>query len=214
MRRFPPPNPVSLTALVGGDERVREAIGRAIRVALDQLEHYTQGPIAAIIRPRLRASLSPQSSNTIPAALSMARSRRNYTRTLSFFNDHRAGQRHRPAVQRAEPLRSQQFGHCHLSIRVDLQNCGIGYEINDRESGAPENQGLHAGIPRRIQPPEPTIRGTRRTGSSGKKAGRDRRATVDADRQGDAFPGPRYGGAPEAWADFGIRRRACCTGSV
>ncbi|MGB8063563.1 MAG: relaxase domain-containing protein, partial [Candidatus Sulfotelmatobacter sp.] len=39
------PKSVSLTALVGGDERVREAHRESVRVALDQLERYTQARI-------------------------------------------------------------------------------------------------------------------------------------------------------------------------
>src|ERR1700753_516554 len=36
---------VSLTALVGGDDRVREAHRDSVRIALEQLEHYTQARI-------------------------------------------------------------------------------------------------------------------------------------------------------------------------
>src|SRR3984893_15295634 len=39
------PKSVSLTALVGGDERVREAHRESVRIALEQLEHYTQARI-------------------------------------------------------------------------------------------------------------------------------------------------------------------------
>jgi conjugative relaxase-like TrwC/TraI family protein len=42
---FSAPKSVSLTALVGGDERVRQAHRESVRVALDQLEHYTQARI-------------------------------------------------------------------------------------------------------------------------------------------------------------------------
>src|SRR5258707_14825318 len=42
---FSAPKSVSLTALVGGDERVREAHRDSVRVALDQLEDYTQARI-------------------------------------------------------------------------------------------------------------------------------------------------------------------------
>src|ERR1700693_3972873 len=42
---FSAPKSVSLTALVGGDERVREAHRESVRVALDQLEQYTQARI-------------------------------------------------------------------------------------------------------------------------------------------------------------------------
>src|ERR1700745_3301294 len=39
---FSAPKSVSLTALVGGDDRVREAHRESVRTALEQLEHYTQ----------------------------------------------------------------------------------------------------------------------------------------------------------------------------
>ena len=42
---FSAPKSVSLTALVGGDERVREAHRESVHVALDELEHYTQARI-------------------------------------------------------------------------------------------------------------------------------------------------------------------------
>ena len=42
---FSAPKSVSLTALVGGDERVREAHREAVHAALDQLENYTQARI-------------------------------------------------------------------------------------------------------------------------------------------------------------------------
>jgi conjugative relaxase-like TrwC/TraI family protein len=38
---FSAPKSVSLTALVGGDYRVREAHREAVRTALEHLEHYT-----------------------------------------------------------------------------------------------------------------------------------------------------------------------------
>jgi conjugative relaxase-like TrwC/TraI family protein len=42
---FSAPKSVSLTALVGGDERVREAHRESVRVAFDQLERYTTRPV-------------------------------------------------------------------------------------------------------------------------------------------------------------------------
>src|SRR6202453_4829905 len=42
---FSAPKSVSLTALVGGDERVREAHRESVRVALTELEKYTQARI-------------------------------------------------------------------------------------------------------------------------------------------------------------------------
>ena len=42
---FSAPKSVSLTALVGGDHRIREAHRESVRIALDELERYTQARI-------------------------------------------------------------------------------------------------------------------------------------------------------------------------
>jgi conjugative relaxase-like TrwC/TraI family protein len=42
---FSAPKSVSLTALVGGDDRIREAHRDSVRIALEQLEHYTQARV-------------------------------------------------------------------------------------------------------------------------------------------------------------------------
>jgi len=42
---------VSLTALLGGDERVREAHCESVRVALSELERYTQARIGNVRAP-------------------------------------------------------------------------------------------------------------------------------------------------------------------
>ncbi len=48
---FSAPKSVSLTALVGGDDRVREAHRESGRVALAELERYTQAPISNVHAP-------------------------------------------------------------------------------------------------------------------------------------------------------------------
>jgi conjugative relaxase-like TrwC/TraI family protein len=48
---FSAPKSVSLTALVGGDERVREAHRESVRVAMQELEHYTQARTGNIHAP-------------------------------------------------------------------------------------------------------------------------------------------------------------------
>ena len=50
MRPFPHQS-VSLTALVGGDDRVREAHREAVNAALNELERYTQARIGGEIIP-------------------------------------------------------------------------------------------------------------------------------------------------------------------
>jgi conjugative relaxase-like TrwC/TraI family protein len=48
---FSAPKSVSLTALVGGDDRVREAHRESVRVALQELERYTQARIGNVHAP-------------------------------------------------------------------------------------------------------------------------------------------------------------------
>src|SRR5580700_803601 len=48
---FSAPKSVSLTALVGGDERVRAAHRESVRVALQELERYTQARIGNVHAP-------------------------------------------------------------------------------------------------------------------------------------------------------------------
>jgi conjugative relaxase-like TrwC/TraI family protein len=50
---FSAPKSVSLTALVGGDDRVREAHRESVRVALGELEQYTQARIGNVHAPEM-----------------------------------------------------------------------------------------------------------------------------------------------------------------
>jgi ATP-dependent exoDNAse (exonuclease V) alpha subunit len=52
---FSAPKSVSLTALVGGDDRVRDAHRESVRVALEQLEQYTQARIGGNYAPESTA---------------------------------------------------------------------------------------------------------------------------------------------------------------
>src|ERR1700678_3530201 len=52
---FSAPKSVSLTALVGGDNRVREAHRESVRIALENLEHYTLARIGGNHPPEATA---------------------------------------------------------------------------------------------------------------------------------------------------------------
>ena len=74
---FSAPKSVSLTALVGGDERVREAHRESVRVALTELEKYTQAHIGNAMRRRQLANSLQLPSSTIPRVLWTATPRRS-----------------------------------------------------------------------------------------------------------------------------------------
>ena len=54
---FSAPKSVSLTALVGGDDRVREAHRESVRVALSELERYAQARIGNVHAPETTGKL-------------------------------------------------------------------------------------------------------------------------------------------------------------
>jgi hypothetical protein len=80
---FSAPKSVSLTALVGGDELVREAHRQAVTTALTELERYTQARIGGNRAAETTGGSSPQNSSTTPRVPSMAMPRLNSTLTPS-----------------------------------------------------------------------------------------------------------------------------------
>src|SRR5271169_1542919 len=168
---FSAPKSVSLTALVGGDERVREAHRESVRVALDQLEHYTQA--------RIGGNHSPETTGKFIAAKfehDTARPVDGYvapqlhTHTVIFNVTERDSGQPR-AIQPHSFFASQQFATAIYQSELTYKVRQLGYEITTGRSGAPEIKGytqdyLDASSPRSQQ-----IRDyLERTGRSGKEA--------------------------------------------
>ena len=86
---FSAPKSVSLTALVGGDDRVRQAHREAVNVALDELERYTQARIGGNHAAQTTGRFMPQSSSTIPLGPLMAMPLLNCTHMRSFLTSRR-----------------------------------------------------------------------------------------------------------------------------
>ncbi len=80
---FSAPKSVSLTAFVGGDERVREAHRESVRTALRELERYTQARIGNVHAPETTGKLLLPLLNTIPHVQLMATPPRSFTPMLS-----------------------------------------------------------------------------------------------------------------------------------
>ena len=85
---FNAPKEVSLTALVGGDLRVREAHRAAVKAALDAGEMYTQARGGGSVRRSPRASGLSRSLNTTQLAPSGRMKARtpHFTRRLTFIH--------------------------------------------------------------------------------------------------------------------------------
>jgi conjugative relaxase-like TrwC/TraI family protein len=200
---FSAPKSVSLTALVGGDERVREAHRESVRVALDQLEHYTQA--------RIGGNHPPQTTGRFIAAKfehDTARPVEGYvapqlhTHAVVFNITERDNGQPR-AIQPQSLFASQQFATAIYQSELTYRLRQFGYEITSGRSGAPEIKGytqeyLDASSPRSQQ-----IRDyLERTGRSGKEAA-EIAAHSTRDRKEIHSPGEVMAAHRKLAADFG-----------
>lgn len=139
---FSAPKSVSLTALVGGDDRVRDAHRQAVNVALDELERYTQA--------RLGGNSPAETTGQFAAAKfehDTARPVDGYaapqlhTHTVIFnVTERENGQTH--ALQERGLFKSQQFATAVYQSELTYRLRNLGYEIEAGRSGAPEIKGF------------------------------------------------------------------------
>jgi conjugative relaxase-like TrwC/TraI family protein len=168
---FSAPKSVSLTALVGGDDRVREAHRESVRVALDQLEHYTQARIGGNHPPEttgrfIAAKFEHDTARPVDGYVAP----QLHTHVVIFNMTERADGVTR-ALQERSLFQSQQFATAIYQSELTYRVRQLGYEITAGRSGAPEIKGytqeyLDASSPRSHQIREYL----ERTGRSGKEA--------------------------------------------
>src|ERR1700677_4459501 len=153
---FSAPKSVSLTALVGGDDRVREAHRQAVTTALTELERYTQA--------RIGGNRAAETTGEFVAAKfehDTARPVGGYaapqlhTHAVIFNMTERADGSTR-AVQPQSYFDSQQFATAVYQSELMYRLSQLGYEITPGRSGAPEIKGytqeyLDASSPRSQQ---------------------------------------------------------------
>ncbi len=153
---FSAPKSVSLTALVGGDDRVREAHREAVNVALNELERYTQA--------RIGGNSPAETTGKFAAAKfehDTARPVDGYaapqlhTHVVVFNMTERDNGRMR-ALQPHALFESQQFATAVYQSHLTYKLHDLGYEIEAGKSGAPDVKGytaayLEASSPRRQQ---------------------------------------------------------------
>src|ERR1700687_6383756 len=153
---FSAPKSVSLTALVGGDERVRQAHRESVRVALGELERYTQARIGNIHAPEttgkfIGATFEHDTARPVDGYAAP----QLHTHAVIFNLTARENGQTR-ALQERSLFQSQQYAtsvyRSDLAIRVQ----GLGYEIERGKHGQPEIKGytqeyLDASSPRREQ---------------------------------------------------------------
>jgi conjugative relaxase-like TrwC/TraI family protein len=164
---FSAPKSVSLTALVGGDDRVREAHRESVGVALDELEKYVQA--------RLGGNLPAETTGKWVAAKfehDSARPVDGYAAPqlhthVVFFNLTETANGETRALQPQELYRTQQYATAVYRSELAVRLKELGYEIERGESSQPEIKGyskeyLEASSPRRQQIEEHLAKENRR----------------------------------------------------
>jgi conjugative relaxase-like TrwC/TraI family protein len=153
---FSAPKSVSLTALVGGDDRVREAHRASVWVALDEAELYVQARIgrnhpAETSGKWVAASFEHDSARPVdgyPAP-------QLHTHVV-FFNVTERPSGETRAIQPRELYKSQQYLTAVYRSELATRLASLGYGIERGASGQPEIRGytdayLEASSPRRQQ---------------------------------------------------------------
>ena len=153
---FSAPKSVSLTALVGGDHRIREAHRKSVRVALDELERYTQARIGGnhpaettgrfVVAKFEHDTARPVNGYAAPQL---------HTHAV-IFNITECENGEQRALQPRSLFQSQQFATAIYQSELTFRLRQLGYEIERGRSGAPEIKGytqeyLDASSPRSQQ---------------------------------------------------------------
>jgi len=138
---FSAPKSVSLTALVGGDDRVREAHAAAVTVALNELEKYTHARIGGnnpaentgkfIVAKFEHDTARPVDGYAAPQL---------HTHAVIFNVTERADGSTR-ALQERPFFESKQFATAVYQSELMYRLRDLGYEIEPGKSGAPEVKG-------------------------------------------------------------------------
>jgi conjugative relaxase-like TrwC/TraI family protein len=168
---FSAPKSVSLTALVGEDDRVRIAHRESVRAAMEQLENYTQARIGGNHPPESTGEfIAAEFEHDTARPVDGYAAPQLHTHAVIFNITERENGQYR-ALQPQSLFASQQFATAIYQSELTYRLRQLGYEISTGRSGAPEIKGytqeyLDASSPRSQQ-----IRAyLERTGRIGKEA--------------------------------------------
>ncbi|HTV54189.1 MAG TPA: MobF family relaxase [Terriglobia bacterium] len=153
---FSAPKSVSLTALVGGDERVREAHRESVRVALNELETYTQARIGNVHAPETTGKfVAATFEHDTARPVNGYAAPQLHTHAVIFNVTERDNGQTR-ALQPQELFASQRYATSVYRSELSMRLQGLGYELERGKHGQPEIKGytkeyLEASSPRREQ---------------------------------------------------------------
>ena len=153
---FSAPKSVSLTALVGGDDRIREAHRESVGVALAELERYTQARMGNIRTPEttgkfIAATFEHDTARPVEGYAAP----QLHTHAVIFNVTVRENGQTR-ALQERSLFQSQHYVTSVYRSELALRLQGLGYSIERGKYGQPEIKGytqeyLDASSPRREQ---------------------------------------------------------------
>jgi conjugative relaxase-like TrwC/TraI family protein len=141
---FSAPKSVSLTALVGHDDRVREAHRQSVDVALNEMEKYIQarmGGNAPAVTTGEWAAAKFEHDSSRPVDGYVAPQLHTH---VVFFNITELENGETRALQPQELYRTQQYATAVYRSELAVRLRDLGYEIEPGASGAPEIRGYSA----------------------------------------------------------------------
>jgi conjugative relaxase-like TrwC/TraI family protein len=158
---FSAPKSVSLTALVGGDDRVREAHQESVRAALQEIERYTQARIGNVHAPETTGKfIAAIFEHDTARPVDGYAAPQLHTHAVIFNvtereSDPENGKQMR-ALQPHEMFVSQRYVTAVYRSELALRLKKLGYELERGKHGQPEVKGytkeyLEASSPRRQQ---------------------------------------------------------------
>ncbi len=153
---FSAPKSVSLTALVGGDDRVREAHRESVGIALGELERYTQARIGNVQAPELTGKFAAATFEHDTARPVDGYAAPQLHTHAVIFNVTEREHGKTGALQERGLFQSQQFATTVYRTELAARLQSLGYEIERGKHGQPEIKGytaeyLEASSPRRGQ---------------------------------------------------------------
>ena len=153
---FSAPKSVSLTALVGNDDRVREAHRASVRIAVDELERYVQARIGGNHPAETTGKWAAAKFEHDSARPVDGYSAPQLHTHVVFFNVTETEDGNTRAVQPREIYKSQQYATAVYQSELASRLKAFGYELDAGKNGAPEIRGytkeyLEASSPRSQQ---------------------------------------------------------------
>lgn len=213
---FSAPKSVSLTALVGGDERVRDAHRESVSVALGEMERFVQARMGSNLPAEttgkwVAAKFEHDSSRPVDGYAAP----QLHTHVV-FFNVTQTANGDSRALQPRELYKSQQYATAIYRSELAARLKGLGYEVERGKSGQPEIKGysaeyLEASSPRRRQIEEHLARTNQRGAGAAQIAAhqtRERKLETSHEEMQERHRvlATKFGGQPEHIVEAARRR--------